>query len=528
MAPSPQSSPQPTRPPERAPARFLRHKISRAEVDFRRLIDRVRRRFYPETTPVLASYWLKTVYWSGYTRDEWRELDRLLKRSLAGDDPVSEPWRQAVDDIRGWIKSADRRNGKPSGPDPRAGLVRRPTLSSATLAPYLIRLLNTWLPQEVARMLVAEPQVDGPEAAGVPVLAIGKALERLLLRERLSADTLEALLNPELVSARFIYPADLEMLRDVILFLLGQTAAITPAVLPATFLGTSRDARISGDSPEAIENAYLVEAPEGEELHIPIQPNQVMQILTEAPVGIGSIVVTVDGRWWEAGKLQSGDEDILVYRPHSRPRIDYSADHARLKVPWPELRESWSGTVHFPNEVEVFGRQWRVARWEKDGDHSWLHLIFSRPVSVTMVPSSSAPDLRRCLPASTDLAWAELETALAIALAKNQWDPIERMQREDLIPLGRAMFALAHSALNRPKLEAIESNLRRILYALGGLDSFYGPIPWRILPEAVRKVLLRSRFYSPLLESLQQAFAGLPAVPAEPLPIRYLTRLAGR
>jgi hypothetical protein len=477
---------------------------------------------------VLASYWLKTVYWSGYARDEWRELDRLLKRHLTGDSPISESCRQALTDIRSWIRSSGHESGKPELPDPRLGLVFRPTLGSETLAPYTIRLLNTWLPQEVARMLVFEPQPPDSEAAGVPVLAIGKALERLLLRERLAPATLEALLDPQLASPRFLYPADLEMLRDVVLFLLGQTASISPAVLPATFLGTPRDASLSGDSPEAINNAQLVDGPEGQELHIPIKPDLLMQILKEAPVGIGSLVVTADGRCWEAAQIQGGAEDILVYRPHGRPRIDYSADHARLRVPWSEPHPSWSGRVHFPNELEVFGRFWKVAQWENDGAHSWLHLVFARAVPVTMVPSAAPPDLRRCAPASTDLAWAELETALAAALARNQWDPIEHLRREDLIPLGRALFSLAQSAVSRSTVDAIQSGLRRIHFALGALDPSYGLIPWRILPLAVRKRLQRSRLYPAVLELLQQVFSGLPALPADPPRLRYLTRLAGR
>lgn len=526
MSPCPAPSPSLQRTGKRASFSFLRHRVSRVELDFQRLVERVSQRLYPETTPVLASYWLKTVYWSGYGRDEWRELDSLLKRHLSSDFTVSEPCRQALSDIRSWTKSSNHRDGRPEGPNPRSGPVYRPALGPETLAAYTIRLLSTWLPQEIARMLVSEPQTADPDAAGVPVLAIGLALERLLVRERLSPPTLEALLDPHLVSPRFVYPADLEILRDVVLFLLGQTAGIPPTVLPGAFLGTPRDARLSGDSPEALENACLVEASHGQELHVPIKPNQVLQILTEAPVGIGSLVVTADGRWWEATELQGGVEDMLVYRPHGRPRIDYSADHTRLRVPWPESVQGWSGTVHFPHELEVFGRLWKVARWEKDGAHSWLHLIFSRTSPVTLVPSSTPPDLRRCAPASIDLAWAELETALAAALAQNQWEPIERLRREDLIPLGRTLLALAQSALARPKVDAIATNLRRIHFALGSLDPSNGLIPWRILPQAVRKRLMRGRLYPAVLELLQQVFAGVPPAPTEPLPIRYLIRLA--
>jgi hypothetical protein len=53
-------------------------------------------------------------------------------------------------------------------------------------------------------------------------------------------------------------------------------------------------------------------------------------------------------------------------------------------------------------------------------------------------------------------------------------------------------------------------------------------IPWRILPPAVRKRLQRSRLYSAVLELLQQVFGGLPALPADPPALRYLTRFAGR
>src|SRR5579871_2409488 len=160
MFPSPAPSVHLPRPAQFIP--FLRHRVSRVELDFQRLLDRLQQRLYPETSPVLASYWLKTVYWSGYARDEWRELDRLLRRHLSGDLPISESCRQALTDIRSWIRNSKRQDRKPETRDPRLGLVFRPTLGAETLAPYTIRLLNTWLPQEVARMLVSEPQSAEP------------------------------------------------------------------------------------------------------------------------------------------------------------------------------------------------------------------------------------------------------------------------------------------------------------------------------------------------------------------------------
>ena len=56
-----------------------RSQLSRAEADVRALLARIRQRQYPESIPVLASYWLKTVYASGYTLRQWNELNPLLK-----------------------------------------------------------------------------------------------------------------------------------------------------------------------------------------------------------------------------------------------------------------------------------------------------------------------------------------------------------------------------------------------------------------------------------------------------------------
>ena len=102
----------------------------------------------------------------------------------------------------------------------------------------------------------------------------------------------------------------------------------------------------------------------------------------------------------------------------------------------------------------------------------------------------------------------------------------ERLRREDLLPLGRAVFSLAQSVGSRSTVDAIQSGLRRIHFALGALDPSYGLIPWRILPPPVRKRLSRSRLYPVVLELLQQVFGGLPALPAEPPPLRFLTRFA--
>ena len=506
---------------ERVPA-LHRQKLSRVETDFRCLLDRVRQRLYPETIPVLASFWLKTVYWNGYTRRQWRELDKLLKTTSLTGTPVAEHWQQAVADIRNWIRGSADQPKEPQS-DWRASLGRRSALAPEALAAYTVRLLNEWLPLEVARLLVREPE------SGIPVLTIGRALERLLLRDRLSSTTLEALLNPNLLSAQLAYPADLEMLRDVVLFLLGRTVGRAPVSLPATLLAVTPEAHLSPEFADNVANAYLVRRAQTEELHIPITANQAIQVLAEAPARIGSVVVTADGRCWEPVNLQGGDRNVIVYGSRGRLRLDYSADHVRLRVPWPEDRRDWSGNVHFSPRVEIFGRRWNIASWEKDATHAWLNLVFSQALPISAAASTPAASLRRSGPASADLAWAELEAALAAGLAQGEWSPVEQVHRGELIPLGRAVFGLVQALMDRRQrtLDTIESHLRRIHYLLTVLDSSYGLLPWRILPKPARRLLLLARAHPALLELLQQVFAGVPEPSAGSPSMQGLKRLAG-
>src|SRR5438309_2083455 len=83
------------------------------------------------------------------------------------------------------------------------------------------RLRNEWVPKELARWLLAE----GEDDAGASSVAVGKGIERMLLRSALTQESLEIALLPGVFSPRFVYPAHYEVLRDVLLFLLGRTDA---------------------------------------------------------------------------------------------------------------------------------------------------------------------------------------------------------------------------------------------------------------------------------------------------------------
>ena len=483
------------------------------QADFQHLLDRARSNQYAETLPVLAFYWLKTVYGSGYVRGEWKALDGFLRETLAGSDAGDAHWRQTLNDLQGWARYAAlrARQSAPSSPD-RAPEPARTTLSPETLVPYVARLLNEWLPVEVARLLIAEAEGGSAQEGGIPVLSAARALERLLLREGLSPGTLEALLQPGLMSPRLVYPADMEILRHVALFLLGRTGAPTPGVLPATLLSVAPDAPLSRDYGEAVGRAVLAARAGREELRVPIAPDQASRVLEHDHVRFTSVVVTMDGRWWQADKLQGGDQDMVLYRPMGRLHIDYSGDHARVKVPCLETRRRWPGPVSIADTVELFGRQWHASRWEQDATGAWLQLVFDRTLPLDKVAPRAEDTLRRSRPASVDMAWAALESALAAAFAWNSRDPIEQLRHDELVPVGRALFALMEAVMTYRlrKLETIETRLRAVRYLGAGLVDTYGLVPWRILPEPVRRVLLAGRWYRVLADLLHEVFEGLP------------------
>jgi len=474
------------------------------------LLTRMRRRLYPETIPVLASYWLKTVYGAGHTRAWWKELNRLLKQILR-DDLLDGSSRQALVDIQIWVETGFLAHKSLAAPVPRPESFRsnpRPE----RMSPYIRRLLNQWLSAEVAWLLINESESIPLQEGGIPVLAVGTALERLLVRERLSPETLELLLQPDLLSPRDIYPADAEMLTDVVLALLGRTWAPTPPVMPATLFGVAAGSALPRDYGEAVHLASLVQRQEGDEVHVPIAAAQALEILRGDPVRIASVIVTMDGRWWESESLQSGEQHTVIYKPRGRLRIDYSADHAKLVVPWPDTQLHWQGPVHFQDPFEIFGREWHQSSWEMDAERTRIHLVFSRALPMAEFHPVEEASLRRSHPASVDIAWAALENALAASLQQKSSEPIEQLRRTEFIPLGRAIFRLTELVKNGrlPKPEAIGTQLRAVRYLQAEISLEYGRVPWRILPPSAQTTFLKNHPDPALRELLNQVFDGLP------------------
>jgi hypothetical protein len=181
-------------------------------------------RFYPETMPVLASYWLKTVCHGGHNRAWWVDLNRQIKGVLKGEHLDARSCGTLVS-IQNWIERSVLLAG--NVPEARQGIAPpfRDNPPRETLATYVSRLLNEWLSAEIASLLVEHSELPVDPEEGIPALARARALERVLIRERLSPEVLEQLLQPELLSPKSIYPADAEILRDVIAALLGRVWA---------------------------------------------------------------------------------------------------------------------------------------------------------------------------------------------------------------------------------------------------------------------------------------------------------------
>ncbi len=489
---------------------------SRVRSDFDRLIKRMRQRLYPETMQTLGFYWLKTVYAQAYDRAEWEQLDRLLAQPA-----TREVERQTLADVREWIRGEglltkrEPRKGaqaRPSREGPAAGL----KLDRETLRPYLARLLNEWLPIEVSRLLVDERD-DTDFVDGIPAVAIARALERLLIRQRLSPATLEEMLQPGLLSPRSVYPGDAEILRDVVLFLLGRTDAPPVDVMPAVLLSVAPGAHLPDDYEDAVNRAFLSQG-DHDELHVPIAPVEAMKILTSDQVRITSLIVTMDGRLWQAHRLKTGPQSIVVYRPAGPLAIDYSNDHARVKLPWSEARFEWAGTVNFEAPMNFFGREWRIAQWEQDAESTWLHLEFVRTLPIPTEAPNGDPILHRARPASVEMAWTALGNALAAAVASKNLQPVEDLRQHELIPLGRALYALIETVVSRSRRnsENIEPKLRAAIFHNGKIAASHGPVPWRILPQQVRNLLLDERLHRAIGPQLDQLFEGLPEADHEP------------
>ena len=489
------------------PLLHIFHRSSRMQTgpaaDLNVLLQRMHRRLYPENVPVLASWWLSTVYHAGHNRTWWVELDAAITAALARQAPG--PAANTLGELQAWVRQAVLPHQKAPKVEPLLRPPFRADLTPDQTGPYLSRLLNEWLPKELARLLASETEFADSEESAIPELAVATALQRVLVREHDSPATLELLLQAAWTSPEYAYPAHLEIFCDVVYALLGRIAPPDPPVLPAVHL--------AGEFAADVSRATLVCSEDGEELHVPLEASEVAEVLEHDPVRIGSIVVTMDGRWWESVRLQRGEESVIVYRPGGRLRIDFSCEHARLVAPWPEFEAPSPGVVHLPDRLSLFGREWRGLAWERSGERTWLHLEFLRALTIPETLTSETSGRRRLRPASIEMAWSEVEQTLAMGAP----DAIEQLRRTDLIPLAGALGRLI-SLLQRPwpayvpvirvAREDIERSLRSVRYLHGTVALVYGRIPWRVLPARARTVLTKMLGDTEVRDLIEETFDG--------------------
>ena len=500
------------------PRRIVSHRVSRAESSLESLLGRMRQRLYPETLPALASFWLRTVCSHNHNKPWWVELSSAIEQAIR-EERLDDFGRDVLVSVQDWIQrtilvgaGTTPVHRKDPGPPFR-------TVPAEHLASYVTRLLNEWLPAEVARLLLNESDYGLPLDGGIPVLTAASAVDGLLVRERLAPETLEMLLEPGLLSPKNIYPADVEILTDAVLALLGRLRAPAPASLPATLLGVVAASALPPDYAESVRSASLVQSGGREELHVPITSAQALHILKMDPLRIGSVIVTMDGRSWQPSRLHSGEENVVVYAHREPLRIDFTADHAKLSVPWPEIPVRWSGAAPPREAFELFGREWQVSSWEMRREVNLLHLTFRQ---ILPIPNSRefSDSVRRSYGAAVDMAWSELERALSESLLQKDGAPLERLRRTDLVPLGRALYALSESVHSHwlPNQRQVENRLRAVRFHHSAIFQAYGRSPWRVLPEPVKK-RLSNKYLSPAsIELLRETFRELPPVLAEAAP----------
>jgi hypothetical protein len=296
----------------------------------------------------------------------------------------------------------------------------------------------------------------------MPALTVANALEGLLLREHFSPAGLELLFEAEWFSPKYVYPADVEIFRDIVLALLGRPAAPAPPVLPAIPL--------AGGFADAVSRAYLVASEDDDELHVPLDAAQALELLKHDPVRIGSIVVTMDGRWWESARFQRGLQNVIAYRPGERLRIDLSISPPSMPGSWCRgLMPRQAGLEQFISPSMSLCLAANGARaWEGRRPDLVAFRIFGHSDVFRNASSRQWASARFGAP-SIEIAWSEVEQAPATGVS----DSIDQLHRWDLIPLAHALKRL-DDCLLRPRPYSrrdVEQCLRSVRYLQSAVAS---------------------------------------------------------
>ena len=109
-----------------------------------------------------------------HNRAWWDELDRSIKKFVARD--ACGVKADTIREIQDWSRQAILTQRKLPTVQPLLRPPFRPDLTPGEAAPYLARVLNEWLPAEVARVLTGEAEFGGPMESGIPAVTVAIAL----------------------------------------------------------------------------------------------------------------------------------------------------------------------------------------------------------------------------------------------------------------------------------------------------------------------------------------------------------------
>jgi hypothetical protein len=367
--------------------------------DVRLLLERARSRSYPETINVLAFYWLMTIR-EKYTLEHWSVLKALVPRLRGPGNSLGYRETRAVEKAAEWIGS--------TGPSKQRGLRANlvASFTSAQLAPpgfvsqaFLEMLFHEWLPERILEkyghhMVSGEwesedwyeeialclEEILRPQLAFADIETVRDMdklqnrrqtpVEQILEWRRRRQAGLESLVTVPLHDAGAIDPKQREILNDVILYLLGVTAP-APATAPgyAWFFPAPVGDSLPRDAAEQVSEFPL--SPEytcRSTLFVPFkrwaglpQPEDRLK-----PLSIHSLLLTPDGRVWEAHHLEqaAGTAAGVVYQAAGKIDVKPTAQGFVLRVPmvsWPEEIGAQFGREH---DLELYGGRWHMKQFE--------------------------------------------------------------------------------------------------------------------------------------------------------------------
>ncbi len=395
--------------PERSPReRKLLEIAKRYQQDVYWLRERIRRRLYQDTLPVLVFYWLRTIR-EMYTAEEWPVVEAETKEMLQnrGQPAVELRALQYASEWIGLARPVVAERQKPHN--------RVRAFTSEHLAPsgfvsqaYLEALLSEWVTERVLEVYGTRPVKENWNCGDAyqetalcledllrplsvyPDVEVVRGYDRLqkrppmpveevVLARRRRQAALESLVRAAPRDASVVDPKQREILNDVILYLLGATHPAPPAepgyawLFPGDHLGANLPPDFSNQVsesplPENYENAGMIS------IHLRTWPAP-QRMERGQTVSLHSTLLTPDGRVWEAHHMEqlAGSAPDVVFRAIGRIDVTPAQDSFLMRVPVASWPTEIGPEVNREREFELYQRRWHFYRFEGSAGPSFLY-----------------------------------------------------------------------------------------------------------------------------------------------------------